>query len=236
MTRPLLVLVLAGLLGPLAASGESARQQLEAARLQLVETTREYRASLERLHALQAEQAARSGAGAGRLRVLLAQGLISRAEAERGEHEAARTMQQAAETRHRLAEADAVMAETLAAVEVARAAPADGPVPVITPSVVQDPGRGPFALAAVTSIEAFFAGQFGRPMPVSARGQTTTHARLGLDHRHGVDVAVHPDSEEGRGLIAHLRARGIPFLAFRGVVPGASTGPHVHIGPTSQRL
>jgi hypothetical protein len=33
-----------------------------------------------------------------------------------------------------------------------------------------------------------------------------------------------------------LRAAGIPFIGVRGVVPGASTGAHVHIGPESPRL
>lgn len=234
MKRRIIALALTGLLGPLAASAESPRRQLEAARLQLVETTREYRASLERLLALQAAEAAQTRAAAARLRALFQQGLVSRAEAARGEHAAARAEAPAEETRRRLVEADAVMAETLAAVEVARQEPGAGPV--ATPSVVQDPGRGDFAVADVSGVEAFFAGRFGRPMPVSARGQTATHARLGLDHRHAVDVALHPDGEEGRALIAHLRGRGLPFLAFRGVVPGASTGPHIHIGPISQRL
>lgn len=236
MKRPLVLLLAAALLAPLAAAGESAREQLEAARLQLIETTREYRASLERLQALEAEQAARHRAAAERLRALAAQGLVARVEAERGERDAARAELRLEETQSRLAEADGVMAETLAAIEVARLEPVPGGFPVVTPSVVQDPGRAPFVLVEANGIEAFFAGRFGRALPVSARGQTPTHARLGLDHRHAVDVAVHPDSEEGRVLIAHLRTRGIPFLAFRGVVPGASTGPHVHIGPASQRL
>jgi len=49
-------------------------------------------------------------------------------------------------------------------------------------------------------------------------------------------VALHPDSAEGRALIGFLQARGIPFLAFRGAVPGVATGPHIHIGSPSHRL
>jgi hypothetical protein len=33
-----------------------------------------------------------------------------------------------------------------------------------------------------------------------------------------------------------LRSAGIPFIGVRDVVPGACTGPHVHIGPESPRL
>jgi len=47
---------------------------------------------------------------------------------------------------------------------------------------------------------------------------------------------VHPDSEEGKGLMAYLRRERIPFLAFKGPVPGASTGAHIHIGKVSPRL
>jgi hypothetical protein len=70
---------------------------------------------------------------------------------------------------------------------------------------------------------------------VSALGQTAVHNRLGFDHRNAADVAVHPDSPEGRALLDHLRALGVPFLAFRGAVAGASTGAHVHVGAPSPR-
>ena len=51
-----------------------------------------------------------------------------------------------------------------------------------------------------------------------------------------IDVAVHPDSAEGQWLMKELRAGGIPFIGVRGVVAGASTGAHVHVGPESPRL
>ena len=61
------------------------------------------------------------------------------------------------------------------------------------------------------------------------------HTRWGLDHRNGMDVGLHPDSVEGRALIEFLRAESIPFLVFRGPVPGVATGPHIHIGMPSHR-
>jgi hypothetical protein len=51
-----------------------------------------------------------------------------------------------------------------------------------------------------------------------------------------MDVAVHPDSAEGRALIAYLRGNGIPFIAFRSAVPGSATGAHVHIGYPSHKF
>jgi hypothetical protein len=50
-----------------------------------------------------------------------------------------------------------------------------------------------------------------------------------------MDVALHPDSKEGQSLLSFLRRSGIPFLAFRGAVAGASTGAHIHIGKPSAR-
>jgi hypothetical protein len=104
-----------------------------------------------------------------------------------------------------------------------------------TPDVLEYCGARPWTLAQVASLEQFFAVRFGRSLPVSALGQTPLHDRLGFDHRNAVDVALHPDSIEGRALLDHLRARGIPFLAFRGSLAGASTGPHVHVGAASPR-
>ena len=62
------------------------------------------------------------------------------------------------------------------------------------------------------------------------------HDRLGFDHREAMDVAVHPDTPEGAALMAWLRARGLPFLAFRGMVAGEATGAHIHVGEPSSRL
>ncbi|MBI4470834.1 MAG: hypothetical protein HY650_16085 [Acidobacteria bacterium] len=81
-----------------------------------------------------------------------------------------------------------------------------------------------------------FAAKFGRILPISAMGQTLTHDRFRFDHRDRIDVAVFPDSPEGQWILEYLRARGIPFIAFRASVPGEATGPHIHIGPPSTRL
>jgi hypothetical protein len=84
-------------------------------------------------------------------------------------------------------------------------------------------------------IKRLFASNFGRTLPVSAFGQTNLHSRLGFDHRNGIDVALHPDSLEGRALIAKLRSLTIPFIAFRRAIPGVATGAHIHVGNPSPR-
>jgi hypothetical protein len=97
-------------------------------------------------------------------------------------------------------------------------------------------GNFKWSLREAPRIERYFSQTFGRHLPVTAMGQSDTHNRLRFDHRDSMDVALHPDSAEGKTLIAHLRKGGIPFIAFRGAVPGASTGPHIHIGKASARL
>lgn len=97
-------------------------------------------------------------------------------------------------------------------------------------------GGSRWSLKEVPRIERYFSQAFGRRLPVTALGQSETHNRLRFDHRDSMDVALHPDSVEGKALTAHLRKAGIPFMAFRGAIPGTSTGPHIHIGRPSGRL
>jgi hypothetical protein len=97
-------------------------------------------------------------------------------------------------------------------------------------------GRFKWSLKEAPRLDQYFSQAFRRRLPVTAMGQTATHNRLGFDHRDALDVALHPDSAEGKALISHLRKTGIPFTAFRTAVTGASTGPHIHIGKPSGRL
>ena len=98
--------------------------------------------------------------------------------------------------------------------------------------------NGPFkwSIAEAPRVERFFSQTFGRRLPVTALGQSATHNHLGFDHRDSIDIGLHPDSGEGQALINYLRKSGIPFLAFRGAVPGTATGPHIHVGRPSGRL
>jgi len=97
-------------------------------------------------------------------------------------------------------------------------------------------GMAGWALSNIGSVQSFFASTFGRPLPISTLGQSATHNSMRWDHRNSADVGIHPDSAEGKALIAFLQSKGIPFLAFRGAIPGVSTGPHIHIGYPSSKL
>ena len=95
---------------------------------------------------------------------------------------------------------------------------------------------GTFIYATYAKVEVAFRERFGKPMPVSAMGETAVHRAMGFDHRGRVDVALNPDQPEGVWLIEYLKQNHIPFFAFRGPVPGKATGAHIHIGPMSTRL
>ena len=84
------------------------------------------------------------------------------------------------------------------------------------------------------TIDAVFFEQFGLSLPLSAVGDTEVHRAMGFDHRDRVDVALHPDENEGIFLITLLENWGIPYIAFRSAVPGQATGAHIHIGPRSE--
>lgn len=105
-----------------------------------------------------------------------------------------------------------------------------------TATLIRYNGAADWSLADAVKIKKFFSKRFGRPLPVSAMGQSPTHDHMGFDHREAMDVAVRPDSEEGRGLIGYLRKARIPFIGFRDKVAGMATGAHIHIGRPSLRL
>lgn len=103
-------------------------------------------------------------------------------------------------------------------------------------AMIRYTGKTAWSVSDLAGVRAFYASAFGRALPVSAFGQSATHDRFGYDHRHAVDVALHPDSAEGRALIGYLQTHGIAFTAFRAAVPGVATGPHIHIGRPSGRV
>ena len=117
----------------------------------------------------------------------------------------------------------------------ARVARIEHPKPPGEPEGSVSAPAGKWSLAEATKVKQFFFTKFNKPLPLSAFGQSDLHTRWGLDHRNGMDVNLHPDSAEGRALVAFLRAESIPYLVFRGPIPGVATGPHIHVGNRSSR-
>ena len=225
-----------GLTAPPAHALTQSSSELEAARAAQVDTAQRYRESLDVLRPLQEAAEQRAAAELERRRTLLAQGLIARADVEAAERvwdEARRTTER---TRTSIVEADALVADVEAARELAALPPPKPGETQEAPNLVRFAGVGRWSLATLPALERFFADRFGRPLPISALGQTTAHDRLGFDHRNAIDVALHPDSVEGRALMDYLRAHGMPFLAFRAARAGMATGAHIHVGEPSERL
>jgi len=93
----------------------------------------------------------------------------------------------------------------------------------------------PFTPSVLRSVETAYLRRFGRPLPISAQGDTALHRALGLDHSGRVDVAIHPDSPEGIWLRKFLESQHIPYYGFRTAMLGSATAPHIHMGPGSVR-
>ncbi|HYN85198.1 MAG TPA: hypothetical protein VER32_08100 [Pyrinomonadaceae bacterium] len=251
--RPFAALFFALFLGATGASAQElvseapAAEALSRARAALVDSTEQHKASTAELLKLKEAEVAREAEKVEELRQLYLEGIVSRKQIEdsvasladaRGRLEALR--QQIAESERLIAEIEAAeeaaeeMAKEQSAIN-ARMRTAAARYRA-SGALIRYTGRTGFSPAYLGDVQAFFAASFGRPLPLSAVGQTATHNQMGYDHSHAVDVPVHPDSPEGRALISYLQGRGISFLAFRSAVPGASTGPHIHIGRPSGRL
>lgn len=238
------------------ASAQSAKQQqlTETASqswAQLIAASQDYRASLARVLELQRQEQTRAAELVETQKRLLAQGAISKRDLEAGEQALQAAQTRANEARQQLEAVEQLIAEANATELLARQ-PAAASILVPRPllhqqaapatakgnyrnALIRYAGTSAWALSDFGKVETFFRTQFGKPLIVSAFGQSATHNRLGFDHRAAIDVAVHPDSSEGQTLIGYLRHQGIPFIAIRCPIPGSATGAHIHIGPPSKR-
>lgn len=171
-----------------------------------------------------------------RRRKLFQDGQISKAQVVEAEQLFVAALQRVHAVRGSVIETDIAITEAVLGEKVAR-------MPVLpvngyseTTELARFNGGFKWSLKEAPRVEKYFSQTFGRSLPIAAKGQSQTHDRFGFDHRDSMDVALHPDSVEGKALINQLRKSGIPFIAFRSAVPGASTGPHIHIGRPSSRL
>ena len=230
-------------------AGESPADELARWRAELVVASEKVKTHTRELIALREKGLAAAERRHEQLRQLAAEGLAAKAKVEESEESLAEMRASVDVLRRQIDDSDRVIAEVaamaeaekLAKIEAAKLRTAQSRVlrPTLYGTnslIIRHAGSTYWTAANISGVQSFFASTFGRGLPVSAHGQTATHTRLGFDHSRGVDVALHPDSAEGRALISYLQSRGIPFIAFRGAVVGSSTGPHIHIGPPSSRI
>jgi hypothetical protein len=173
------------------------------------------------------------------LRKLVDDGLVARVELENAEALLAGLRTNLETFKKNIADSEQMIADLRKAEEIAKpllaSAGSSSTRSFLKPTILRYGGQGGWSLNGLTAVQTFFLSNFGRVLPVSALGQSATHNRLGYDHRNAVDVALHPDSAQGKALINYLHSHGIPYLAFRAPVPGVATGPHIHIGSPSHR-
>ena len=230
-----------------------AAEGLAPARAALVEATEDYKAGTREMIRLKEEELKRAEQKHEQLKGLVTDGLVARRELEASDEGLASARKALEALRQQLVDSDHLIAEVREAEEAEKVAAAKAreyqkalaanksrlaltSKTRVGGVVIRHHGSAGWTVANLSSVQSFYISAFGRSLPTSAVGQTATHDRMGFDHRRAVDVAVHPDSPEGRALIGYLQANGITFIAFRAAVPGSATGPHIHIGPPSHRM
>jgi hypothetical protein len=219
----------------MSASMSSVNADLARMRADAIARMKESRDRYDQLLSLYEEEKKRLTEDFEKRRELYQQGLIARAEVIPVQQALMTVMRNIVDVKRWIMEDDIAMAEINLRDELLR-------LPALARggyseagALIRFNGAALWSLTEAPKIERFFSDTFGRALPVSAFGQSAVHERLRFDHRDAMDVALHPDSHEGRALMAYLRRSSIPFIAFRGSIPGASTGAHIHIGKPSAR-
>jgi hypothetical protein len=222
---------------PAASAPKKPANRLEKAAADVIAATASYRAALERVLAIHERELARRSEMAELRQDLYERGVLSKKEFDDGLQAQNDARKNVEETRRAMADTDRMLAEARMAEQLARLNPLARGAYEETPGLVRYNGTAAWSLSHdVSRLQQFFIGRFGRPLPISALGQTSLHDRMGFDHRNALDVALHPDSPEGRALMDYLRQAGIPFIAAWGAIPGATSGAHIHVGQPSPRI
>jgi hypothetical protein len=213
--------------------------ELNKLRDQYIQTTKELKASLEKLLALYEASQKKAEDRYAQSEKLFKDGLISKNQLEEYELAVTSEKNKVAGVKQQIAGAETHIAQTLIEIEGGKQMAKLGRLPrggyMQTTSLIRYSGAGGWVLSNAGRIQNFFLQRFSRPLPVAVFGQGAIHERWRLDHRNAMDISLNPDTAEGQALMEFLRANGIPFLAFRGAIPGVATGPHIHIGLPSHR-
>jgi len=222
--------------GPVTEDGKTSNR-LEKTAADVIVATQNYRAALERVLVIYERELTRRDELAEVRQDLYERGVLSRREFEDGQKAQAEARKNVLETRQAIVDTDRMLTEAHLAQALARLTPLPRGSYEESPGLVRFNGLGSWVLARDTPrLQQFFMARFGHALPISAYGQTALHDRMGFDHRNALDVAVHPDSPEGRAFVEYLRTVGIPFIAAWGAIPGSASGAHIHVGQPSPRM
>ena len=220
-------------------SKPAAQTELQQLRDRYIATTKEYKASLEKLLTLYQDSLKKAQQRHENSQKLFDQGLLSKRDLEDSERVVTDAKLKISTVEQQMAGADTQIAQALVEVETEKqmkklGASRRGGL-VQTTSFIRFTGAGHWLLNQASSIENFFQQNFKRPLPIAVFGQGAIHNQWRLDHRNAMDISLRPDEPEGQALIDFLKRNGIPFSAFRTAIPGVATGPHIHIGMPSHR-
>jgi hypothetical protein len=212
--------------------------EMERLRQQYIDTTKEYKASLEKLLALYKASVKKAEERREKSDALFKDGLISKTELEQAQLALTAEQLKVNGVEQQMKDAETQIAQALLEVETEKQAaklktPKTGLLK--TNSFIRYAGAGNWVLSQAAKIESFYQQTFKRPLPIAVFGQGAIHDRWRLDHRNAMDISLNPDGVEGKVLIDFLQRNGVPFSAFRGAIPGVATGPHIHIGRPSHR-
>ena len=220
-----------------AISGDAAADaDLARMRADVIQKMKDSRAEAEKVVALREHEVRKLTDEYQKRREFYDQGLISRVELNHTERARADAVNLLEGDKRLISEQDIAITEASMRDELLRLPGLAVGAYSETGALIRFNGDRIWSIADAPKIQNFFFQTFGRGLPISAYGQTGIHDRLQFDHRNAMDVALHPDSREGRSLISYLRQSRIPFIAFRNAVAGSSTGAHIHIGKPSPSL
>jgi len=217
----------------------SSQTELAKLREQYISTTKDYKASLEKLLALYEESLKKANERQDKSEKLFAEGLMSKRDLEETQRLVADEKLKVSTVQQQIAGADTTIAQALVEVEgekqIAKLGLGRRGALISTGSLIRYTGAGHWLLSQAAAIQSYFQQTFKRPLPIAVFGQGAIHNQWRLDHRNAMDISLRPDEPEGQALINFLRQNGIPFSAFRTAIPGVATGPHIHIGMPSHR-
>jgi len=197
---------------------EEPQSDLAKLRDQYVSTTKEYKASLERLLALYQNALKKAEEKRDQAQKLFADGLMSQREVEKTEGDVTSARLKVTETQTQITGADTQIAQALVEVEgekeIAKLGPMSRGSLIRTTSFIRYNGAGAWALTQAPKIETFFQQTFKRPLPIAVFGQGAIHNQWRLDHRNAMDISLNPDGAEGQALINSSSKTAFLFRRF----------------------
>ncbi|HYJ48032.1 MAG TPA: TolC family protein, partial [Pyrinomonadaceae bacterium] len=144
---------------------------------EFIRLTKEYKNSLEQLIALYEKDVQRAEERLAQTRELYREGLVSRKNLEEGERAVADAKAKIEGARRQGVAADEQVAEMLveeeAIEDIAKVRPAPAGKVVRASTYIRSMGTGAWSLSNAWQVQQFFQQRFGRPLPVSAFGQSS---------------------------------------------------------------